>query len=165
MWRDDQRKRLVLDMADSRCVSHRAPLRTLLAARVHSNRAPFPFAESDPTTHHLDRRWVDAGTGLMMFENNCGRTTSPPALEPLRVGQVSIEHVAGECTMRTFIALVVIVYLVGVGVVLAPTFSAKWNTGTASDLFASIWAEFPSALSWPVTTYHRMMDASLPAKT
>jgi hypothetical protein len=67
--------------------------------------------------------------------------------------------------MRTFIALVVVVYLVGVGVVLAPTFSAKWNNGTASDLFASIWVEFPSALAWPVMTYHRMMDAPPPVKS
>jgi hypothetical protein len=67
--------------------------------------------------------------------------------------------------MRIFIALVVIVYLVGVGVVLAPTISTKWNTGTASDLFASIWVELPNALVWPMTTYHRLMDASAPVKT
>jgi hypothetical protein len=67
--------------------------------------------------------------------------------------------VTGECVMRTFIALVVIVYLVGVGVVLAPTFSTKWNSATAADLFAGVWGELPAALAWPVATYHRMMDA------
>jgi hypothetical protein len=66
--------------------------------------------------------------------------------------------------MRTFVALVVIIYLVGVGVMLAPTFSSKWNSGTASDLLASVWQELPGALAWPVTMYHRMMDEP-PAKT
>jgi hypothetical protein len=66
--------------------------------------------------------------------------------------------------MRTFIALVVIIYLVGVGVVLAPTISSKWNAGTASELFASVWQELPDALEWPVLIYHRMMDAP-PVKT
>jgi hypothetical protein len=61
--------------------------------------------------------------------------------------------------------LVVIVYLVGVGVVLAPTISTKWSTATASDLFASVWLELPGALAWPVTTYHRMMDRPPPVKT
>jgi hypothetical protein len=67
--------------------------------------------------------------------------------------------------MRTFIALLVIVYLVGVGVVLAPTISTKWNTSTASDLFGSVWLELPRALAWPVTAYHRMIDTPEPAKT
>jgi hypothetical protein len=64
--------------------------------------------------------------------------------------------------MRAFIALVVILYLVGVGVELAPTISAKWNSGTASELSASVWQELPGALAWPVTLYHRMMDAPPP---
>jgi hypothetical protein len=58
--------------------------------------------------------------------------------------------------MRTFIALVVIIYLVGMGVVLAPTFQEKWNTGTASELFASVWQQLPRALAWPVTLFHSM---------
>jgi hypothetical protein len=58
--------------------------------------------------------------------------------------------------MRTFVALVVIIYLVGVGVVLAPTIQGKWNTGTASELFASVWQELPRALTWPATLYHSM---------
>jgi hypothetical protein len=65
--------------------------------------------------------------------------------------------------MRTFIALVVIVYLVGVGVMLAPTISSKWNSGTASDLFGSVWQELPGALAWPVTAYHRVADAPVKA--
>ena len=60
--------------------------------------------------------------------------------------------------MRTLIALLVIVYLVGIGVVLAPTIQSKWSTGTASELFDSIWQELPRAVSWPATFYHSRMD-------
>ncbi len=67
--------------------------------------------------------------------------------------------------MRTIIALIVIVYLVGVGVVLAPTISTKWNTATAADLSASVWVELPGALAWPATIYHRMMDTPPAVKT
>jgi hypothetical protein len=67
--------------------------------------------------------------------------------------------------MRAFVALVVIVYLVGVGVVLAPTISTRWTTSTASDLAASVWTELPRALTWPVAAYHRMMGEPEPVKT
>lgn len=55
--------------------------------------------------------------------------------------------------MRLFIAILVIIYLVGVGVALAPTISAKWNTATASDLTASVVKELPDALAWPARVY------------
>jgi hypothetical protein len=67
--------------------------------------------------------------------------------------------------MRTLIALLVIVYLVGVGVVLAPTISTKWNTATSADLFGSVWLELPRALAWPGGMYHRIVDAPEPVKT
>jgi hypothetical protein len=56
--------------------------------------------------------------------------------------------------MRLIIALIVIVYLVGVGVVLAPTIQGKWNSATASELSASVWDALPNALAWPVRAYH-----------
>jgi hypothetical protein len=56
--------------------------------------------------------------------------------------------------MRLFIGLIVIVYLVGVGVVLAPTISGKWNSATASELTASVAQALPDALAWPVRAYH-----------
>ena len=56
--------------------------------------------------------------------------------------------------MRALIAVVVVSYLVGVGVVLAPVFSANWNTGTPSQMFGSFAQEMPRALAWPVTAYH-----------
>ena len=56
--------------------------------------------------------------------------------------------------MRLIIALIVIVYLVGVGVVLAPTFQAKWSSVPASELTGSLVEALPSALAWPVRAYH-----------
>jgi hypothetical protein len=67
---------------------------------------------------------------------------------------------AEEDVMGGILTLVVIVYLVGIGVVLAPTVQGEWNTGTASAFFGSILQELPVAAAWPVTLYHRMMDRS-----
>jgi hypothetical protein len=67
--------------------------------------------------------------------------------------------------MRTLIALVIIIYLVGVGVVLAPTVTGKWNSGTASELSASVTQALPSALAWPAKAYHHMMSSPAPAPT
>jgi hypothetical protein len=58
--------------------------------------------------------------------------------------------------MRLLLALIVIVYLVGVGVVLSPTIQAKWNSGTASELMASIGDELPHAVTWPATLYRSL---------
>ena len=58
--------------------------------------------------------------------------------------------------MRVFIALVVIIYLVGVGVELAPTFQANWSTSPTSRLAAIVASELPGALSWPATVYRRV---------
>jgi hypothetical protein len=55
--------------------------------------------------------------------------------------------------MRMLIALLLIVYLVGVGVVLAPTVKAKWNTGSTSQFVASLTTEMPAALAWPAAIY------------
>jgi hypothetical protein len=54
--------------------------------------------------------------------------------------------------------LLVIVYLVGIGVVLAPTVQREWNTSTASGFVGSIVQELPVAAAWPVPLYHRMID-------
>jgi hypothetical protein len=60
--------------------------------------------------------------------------------------------------MRVLIAILVAVYLVGVGVELAPTIEANWNSDTASQFFASVTAEMPRALSWPATVYRRAAE-------
>jgi hypothetical protein len=56
--------------------------------------------------------------------------------------------------MRGIIALVVVIYLVGVGVVLAPTVQGKWSSASASELTSSIAQALPDALAWPVKAYH-----------
>jgi hypothetical protein len=58
--------------------------------------------------------------------------------------------------MRALIGLIVIVYFVGVGVVLAPTFSGRWATGTASELFANVVQALPGALAWPASVYRNL---------
>jgi hypothetical protein len=60
--------------------------------------------------------------------------------------------------MRTLIALLLIVYLVGVGVVLAPIIKAKWNTGSTSQFVASLATEMPTALAWPAAIYRSAAD-------
>jgi hypothetical protein len=60
--------------------------------------------------------------------------------------------------MRAFVALVIIVYLIGVGVALAPTFQSKWNSGTAAELASSLGQALPGAFAWPVTVYHSLTE-------
>ena len=60
--------------------------------------------------------------------------------------------------MRTIISLLVIAYLVGVGVMLAPTFKANWNTAPASQFVERIVEELPGALSWPATAFRGVED-------
>ena len=45
--------------------------------------------------------------------------------------------------MRGLVALIAIIYLVGVGVVLAPTVQAKWTSVPASDFAASAGQDLP----------------------
>jgi hypothetical protein len=52
--------------------------------------------------------------------------------------------------MRLLLALIIIIYLVGVGVVLSPTVRSTWNSEPASALAQSIAQELPNALAWPV---------------
>ena len=52
--------------------------------------------------------------------------------------------------MRVLITLLVIVYLVGVGVVLAPVVEGGWNSETASAFMATLAQALPGALAWPV---------------
>jgi hypothetical protein len=55
--------------------------------------------------------------------------------------------------MRTLLAVLLIIYLVGVGVVLAPTVKAEWSTTPASQFVASVATEMPRALAWPAVVY------------
>jgi hypothetical protein len=60
--------------------------------------------------------------------------------------------------MRTLIAFLAVVYLVGVGVVLAPTVKAKWDTASTSQFVASVANEMPSALAWPAAVYRNTTE-------
>ena len=59
--------------------------------------------------------------------------------------------------MRPFIALVVIVYFVGVGIVLAPTIRGKWDTVPASELTANVTQQLPYAAAWPARAYRSVV--------
>ena len=56
--------------------------------------------------------------------------------------------------MRTIVALIVIIYIMGVGVVLSPTLQAKWSGSSASNLATSVAEALPAAVAWPVTVFH-----------
>jgi hypothetical protein len=56
--------------------------------------------------------------------------------------------------MRLLSAVLVIIYIVGVGVVLSPTIETRWKGASASDLATSVAQALPLAVAWPVTVYH-----------
>lgn len=60
--------------------------------------------------------------------------------------------------MRGIIWLLIVVYLVGVGVELAPVVQGQWNTSSASDLATSVAHALPDALAWPMKVYRRLTD-------
>jgi hypothetical protein len=60
--------------------------------------------------------------------------------------------------MRALIALLMIIYFVGVGVVLAPTIKANWSAASASEFVGSVAKELPGALSWPATAYRNIAE-------
>jgi hypothetical protein len=55
--------------------------------------------------------------------------------------------------MRLLIALIIIVYFIGVGVVLAPTVETNWRSAPAARFAASVGQELPYALAWPARVY------------
>jgi hypothetical protein len=59
--------------------------------------------------------------------------------------------------MRLFIALVVVAYFVGVGVVLAPTIRGSWDTVPASELTANVTQQLPYAAAWPARAYRSVV--------
>jgi hypothetical protein len=66
--------------------------------------------------------------------------------------------------MRLLIALIVIIYLVGVGVVLSPTIQGRWSSASGSDLTTGVAEALPDALAWPAKAF-RSMQTSSGAKT
>jgi hypothetical protein len=60
----------------------------------------------------------------------------------------------GDTKMRLLLALIVIIYLVGVGVVLSPIIRSTWNSEPASVLADHVVQALPEALAWPVRAAH-----------
>jgi hypothetical protein len=60
--------------------------------------------------------------------------------------------------MRLLIAVIVIIYIVGVGVVLSPTIQAKWSGASASNLATSVAEALPNAAAWPLRAFHSITD-------
>jgi len=56
--------------------------------------------------------------------------------------------------MRLLLALIIIIYLVGVGVVLSPLIRSGWNSEPASALSSDVVTALPDALTWPVKAAH-----------
>jgi hypothetical protein len=79
-------------------------------------------------------------------------------MEQLRRPTRSIKAVGwttnGYWKMRLLLAVIVIIYLVGVGVVLSPVIRATWNTEPASVVAGDIGQALPDALAWPVRAAH-----------
>jgi hypothetical protein len=56
----------------------------------------------------------------------------------------------GYPKMRLLVALIIVIYLVGVGVVLSPIVRSTWNSEPASVLAGHVLQALPDALAWPV---------------
>jgi hypothetical protein len=56
--------------------------------------------------------------------------------------------------MRLLVAIILIIYLVGVGVVLSPTIRSTWDSETASALADHVVQALPNALAWPARAVH-----------
>jgi hypothetical protein len=65
---------------------------------------------------------------------------------------------AEDDSMRLLITLLVIAYLVGVGVALAPTIKANWSTAPTSQFVESVATELPTALAWPAAAYRSITE-------
>jgi hypothetical protein len=59
----------------------------------------------------------------------------------------SLEFDTEDNSMRTLIGLLVIIYLISVGVALAPTIQANWSTAATLEFIGSVATEMPRALS------------------
>ncbi|CAM5773356.1 hypothetical protein LMIY3S_04151 [Labrys miyagiensis] len=60
--------------------------------------------------------------------------------------------------MRGLISLLVVVYLVGVGVELAPVVQAQWNSGTAAEFASSVAQALPDAMAWPAKVIRNLTN-------
>ena len=56
------------------------------------------------------------------------------------------------------IRVIVVVYLIGVSVALAPVVKTKWTSVSAYDLVTGVGHALPDALAWPIRLYHNMTN-------
>lgn len=64
--------------------------------------------------------------------------------------------------MGRLLSLLLLIYVIGIGVQLAPTVEAAWDTDTASEVSAKVMDELPSAARWPVRMFDRLRDKDVP---
>jgi hypothetical protein len=55
--------------------------------------------------------------------------------------------------MGRLISLLLLVYVIGIGVQLAPTVQESWDRETAEQVFARVMDELPRAAAWPVRAF------------
>ena len=60
--------------------------------------------------------------------------------------------------MRVLIALVVVIYLIGVGVALAPAFQTNVGSAASSDIASRVAQSLPDALGWPSRAYRDLSE-------
>jgi hypothetical protein len=59
--------------------------------------------------------------------------------------------------MRGLLTLIAIIYLIGVGVALAPMIQENWRHATVSQLVAGIVQDLPAAATWPAKAYRTLV--------
>jgi hypothetical protein len=68
--------------------------------------------------------------------------------------------------MGRLISLLLLVYVIGIGVQLAPTVQGSWDKETAEQVFARVMDELPRAAAWPVRAFDSIRGkTSEPATT
>lgn len=60
--------------------------------------------------------------------------------------------------MSRLLSLLVIVYIVGICVDLAPIVRASWDTAPASEMTADVLAHLPEAATWPVRVFDNLRN-------
>ena len=55
--------------------------------------------------------------------------------------------------MGRLLSLLILVYVIGIGVQLAPTVEAAWDKETAAQVTARVMDELPNAAAWPVRAF------------
>lgn len=58
--------------------------------------------------------------------------------------------------LRALVAVIIMVYLVGVGIALAPAVRTNWDNVPAAELASIVSQSLPAALAWPARAYGSM---------